>query len=93
MMVRPLLGQASVGGQTTRQVLPACEKLQHRADRIIQRRPGLIKEAAMKALAHEPLSEDEFVLTHKGFLTDEWTKEMEAEWSAILRREWEDWTE
>jgi hypothetical protein len=28
---------------------------------------------------------------NKGFLLDEWTEELEMEWSAILRREWEAW--
>jgi hypothetical protein len=71
--------------------LPAREQRLHRVDRIIVRRPRLIREAARKALAGEPLSEDEFVLTHKGFLPDEWTEELEMEWSAILQREWEVW--
>jgi len=72
--------------------LPAREQRLHRVDRIIVRRPRLIREAARKALLGEPLSEDEFVLTHKGFLPDEWIEELEMEWSAILRREWEAWT-
>ena len=45
-----------------------------------------------KGIGWRALSEDEFVLTHKGFLPDEWTEELEMEWSAILRREWEAWS-
>lgn len=71
--------------------LPVRERGQRRADRIIRRSPGLLKLAARKALAGEDLSEDEFVLTHKGFLPDEWTAEMESEWRMILAREWENW--
>jgi hypothetical protein len=77
---------------TVESKLPAREQRLYRVDRIIVRRPRLFREAARKALAGEPLSEDEFVLTHKGFLRDEWTKELEMEWSAILLREWEIWT-
>jgi hypothetical protein len=71
--------------------LPVRERGQRRADRIIGRSPGLLKVAARKALAGETLSEDEFVLTHKGFLPDEWTEEMESEWRVCLVRDWEDW--
>ena len=77
---------------TVESKVPAREQRLHRVDRIIVRRPRLFREAARKALAGEPLSEDEFVLTHKGFLPDEWTKELEMEWSAILLWEWEVWT-
>jgi hypothetical protein len=81
-----------MGDMTVESKLPAREQRLHRVDRIIVRRPRLFREAARKALAGEPLSEDEFVLTHKGFLPDEWTEELEMEWSAILLREWEVWT-
>ena len=77
---------------TVESKLPARERRLHRVDRIITRRPRLFREAARKALAGEHLSEDEFVLTHKGFLPDEWTEEMESGWSLILRRDWEDWS-
>ena len=77
---------------TVESKLPAREQRLHRVDRIIVRRPRRIREATRKALLGEPLSEDEFVLTHKGFLPDEWSEELEMEWSAILLREWEAWT-
>jgi hypothetical protein len=79
--------------ETVESKLPVRDRWLRRIERIVGRRPGLLKEAARKALAGEKLAEDEFVLTHKGCLPDEWTEEMESEWSLILRREWEDWTE
>jgi hypothetical protein len=76
---------------TVESKLPAREQRLHRVDRIIARRPRLFREAARKAFLGEPLSEYDFLLTHKGFLADEWTEELEMESSAILRREWEAW--
>jgi hypothetical protein len=38
------------------------------------------------------LTDDEFILTHVGFLPEEWTSEMESEWSIILALDWRDWT-
>lgn len=71
--------------------LPIRDRWQRRVDRIIARRPGLLREAARKALAEEHLSEDEFVLAYIGNLPDEWTDEMESEWHNILVRHWESW--
>jgi hypothetical protein len=44
-----------------------------RVHRVINRYPGrFLRQAARKALAGEFLNEDEFVLTHLGYLPEEW---------------------
>jgi hypothetical protein len=38
------------------------------------------------------LNEDEFVLTHLGYLPEEWNANLESEWSVALLKQWAGWS-
>lgn len=56
--------------------------------RVIDSNPGLLYVATGKALKGKDLTEEEFILTHRGHTREEWSEELEQEWSLILRRNW-----
>jgi len=64
------------------------EQAELRIKRVKQHNPGLLRKAARKYLAGESLSDDEFLLSHRGYFRDEWTDEMETEWRFILTQQY-----
>ncbi len=64
-----------------------------RVHRVINRYPSrFLRQAARKAFAGEFLNEDEFVLTHLGYLPEEWNANLESEWSVALLKQWAGWS-
>jgi hypothetical protein len=64
------------------------EQAELRIKRIMQHNPGMLRKAARKFVEGEPLADDEFILTHRGYLREEWSDEMEREWRFLLARDY-----
>ena len=77
-----------IPGQTSREIeelhqlydlnLGADEQRKRRVDRVFNRHPFVLRVAIRKAFERLPLTDDEFVVSHGGYLPEEWTEEMES---------------